>query len=170
MASVKRPDTRGEKIRQARRTLAVALAFARAKCLLDVLMEEVGRAKAEGVKGPMVADWRALRVTRGTRAATLVIVYYSMLQSVIDGWQRNHLKNSQVDELLASEHTRTLGNFRNAILHPMGAAEERFTRMGEVHKELMPWALDLMKAFNTYFGKWFKTGTEILEQVQKRSG
>jgi hypothetical protein len=92
-----------------------------------------------------------------------------MLQSVVDGWQKNHLQNPEVDGLLASEHARTLGKFRNSILHPMGAAEERFTKMGEVHKELMPWALDLMKAFNTYFAKWFQSGTAILEQVQKRS-
>ncbi len=154
---VKRPQSQGEQVRQARRTLAVALAFARSKCLLEVLMEEIGKAKSEGTSPPSTDDWRALRVNRGTRGATLILTFYTVLQSVIDGWRRNHLSDQEVDALLASDHVRVLGDFRNALLHPIGAAEERYTRMGAVHKELAPWAFDLMKAFNAYFTGWFAT-------------
>jgi hypothetical protein len=152
---VKHPQSQGEQVRQARRTLAVALAFARSKCLLDVLMEEIGNVNKEGIQLPSANDWRALRVNRATRCATLILTFYTLLQSVIDGWCRNHLSEPEVDILLSSDHVRVLGDFRNALMHPIGAAEERFTRMKEVHKDLAPWAFDLMKAFNTYFTSWF---------------
>jgi hypothetical protein len=151
---VKRPQSEGERIQQARRTLAVALAFARSKCVLDILMEEIGKAKDEGTPLPSSDDWRALRVNRATRGATLILTFYTILQSVIDGWRRNHLCDNDVDALLTSDHVRVLGDFRNALMHPIGAAEERYTKMRTAHKQLMHWAFDLMKAFNTYFTAW----------------
>jgi hypothetical protein len=136
-------------------------------------MEEIGNAKSEGTPLPSADDWRALRVNRATRGATLILTFYTILESVIDGWRRNHLSDRDVDALLTSDHVRVLGDFRNALMHPIGAAEERYTKMGAVHKQLAPWAFDLMKAFNTYFTAWFATfdARELLgKRPSKRGG
>jgi hypothetical protein len=120
-------------------------------------MEEIGKAKDEGAPPPSGDDWRTLTVNRGTRGGTLIFTFYTLLQSIVDGWRRNHLADENVNSLLASDHVRVLADFRNALLHPIGAAEERYTRMASVHGELAPWAFDLMRAFNGYFIAWFRS-------------
>ena len=151
--------TRAEQRRDVRRALAVGLAFGRAKCLLGLLMDEIGNAKAEGVPSPTNEDWLYLRVNRATRASSLIVVYYASLNAVVDGWRKNHLADSRIDEMLSSSHTRTLMDYRNAMFHPTGAAEARILKMGETHSDLMTWALELMKQFNRFFESWMVSPT-----------
>src|SRR5688572_16684720 len=114
--------TRGEEVRQVRRTVAVSLAFVRAKCLLELLLEEIGDPAREELPAPTEDDWKFLRVNRATRSTALIVVYYAALNATIDGWRRNHLTDSVIDRLIASHHASTLKGFRDALFHPTAAA------------------------------------------------
>ena len=86
-----------ETVAHARRILAIAVAFVRAKCLRQILTEEAEQArKAGAAMQPTDSDWREFRVCHSTRLTSLLAAFYTAVPAVTDGWTRSGLSDSRI--------------------------------------------------------------------------
>jgi hypothetical protein len=139
----------------ARQKTAVGVALVRAKCLRQMLDEEHDRYPPGQQPEPTIEDWKETRVSGGTRLEALLITSLAALYTVVDGWRRNRLSDPRIDKLLESSHVAALGGFRNALLHPRSLGDPRLLEMLKVHRDLLPWANELLAAFDEHFVAWF---------------
>jgi hypothetical protein len=151
----KKSSGRGDAIAQVRKTLAVAVALARAKVLRAVLQGEIDRHGGTGLPELGPDDWREFRVTDATRLATLMIAYFTALDAVVEGWKINGLADDRVDKLLQSSHAQTLSGFRNALVHPRSLVDERLNNMHADRKEVLRWAAELANTMESAFSEWY---------------
>jgi hypothetical protein len=154
----------GQDLALVRKTLAVAVAMGRAKVLGTMLHEEIDRHRASGLPEFTDADWREFRVVGATRLASLYVAYFAGLDAVVDGWVRGGLADARVDELLKSPHKVTLGDFKNAMLHPRSLVDARLQKAHANRKELLKWADELASTFELAFREWYVrvgSGTKI---------
>jgi hypothetical protein len=137
------PRRVGDNVAHARKTLAVAVAMGRAKCLRVLLHEEIDRHRAIGLPELGDEDWRQFRVNGTTRLASLFAAYFAALDAGVGGWVRGRLADTRVDALLDSPHKQTLSGFRNALLHPRRLVDERMRHLHANRKALLAWADEL---------------------------
>jgi hypothetical protein len=144
-----------DSIALARKTVAVAVAMGRAKCLGVIIHEEINKHRDSGLPELSDQDWREFEVNGATRLASLYVAYFAALDAVVDGWVRGGLSDSRVDPLLQSHHKQVLSGFRDAMLHPRSLVDDRLKRLHANRRELLPWADQLADTFEVAFKQWF---------------
>lgn len=144
-----------------RETNDLSIAFLRARSAKLIFQDEFAAHQREAATGnhQLPVPLASFEPNRTTRAAAMVFFYYASLNVVVEGWLKKEqapprLKDPDVDRLLKSDLVPILADFRNAILHPNSAVDNRVLRFHATHRELMLWAEDLSSAFTQFFKGW----------------
>lgn len=81
----------------------------------------------------------------------LLLVFYSLLYVVIEGYQEQDVRDSKIDELLKSDNVALLKRFRNAVFHFQKDLESQ-KLLGFLEKpETELWTQQVFKAFGRFF-------------------
>ncbi len=85
------------------------------------------------------------------RAEMYMCFWFASLYSVIEGWRKLRLQDSEISALLRSPLTETLREFRNAVYHPEAFDDKRLERLVATGNDGSDWIIQVTVAFRRLF-------------------